>query len=114
MTTSENRRKALSDAIDKAIRAWAQRFGNKPDFEPDSEICFCTAVVLGCFIARCSDEQRREYLLKEMQTSLNDAVDIGRALRAAARPSSKGDRRHRGSQPPACDPHRQPQAGLGS
>ena len=83
MTTSENRRKALSDAIDEAIRAWAQRFGNKPDFEPDSEICFCTAVVLGCFIARCSDEQRREYLLKEMQTSLNDAVDIGRALRAA-------------------------------
>ena len=84
MTTSENRRKALSDAIDEAIRAWAQRFGNKPDFEPDSEICFCTAVVLGCFIARCSDEQRREYLLKEMQTSLNDAVDIGRTLRAAA------------------------------
>ena len=83
MTTSENRRKALSDAIDEAIRAWAQRFGNKPDFEPDSEICFCTAVVLGSFIARCSDEQRREYLLKDMQTSLNDAVDIGRALRAA-------------------------------
>jgi len=34
-------------------------FGNKPDFEPDSEICFCTAVVLGSFIARCSDEQKR-------------------------------------------------------
>jgi hypothetical protein len=83
MTTSENRRKALIDAIDEAIRAWAQRFGNKPDFEPDSEICFCTGVVLGSFIARCCDEQRREYLLKEMQTSLNDAVDIARARRAA-------------------------------
>ena len=59
MTTSENRRKALSDAIDEAIRAWNQRFGNKPDFEPDSEISFCTAVVLGSLIARCSDEQKR-------------------------------------------------------
>ena len=56
---------------------------DRSDFEPDSEICFCTAVVLGCFIARCSDEQRREYLLKALQTSLNEAVDIARARRAA-------------------------------
>src|ERR1700760_3385021 len=84
MTRSEHRRKALSEAIDEAIRAWAQRFGNKPDFEPDSEICYCTAVVLGCFIARCSDEQRRDCLLKEMQTFLNGAVDLGQPVRAAA------------------------------
>ena len=40
MTKSEIRRKAQSDAIDKAIRTWAQTFHNSPDFETDSEICF--------------------------------------------------------------------------